>query len=142
MRRKLIVGSAVAAAAILFIGGLVLASQQGWFGGRARRLLALAVSAERQGDWTAAQANLEELIATFPDSPWADDALLKLGGVYEAQQQLVEARAMYDTLLERFPESSLLAKTQRKSKRRSRIAPSVILMVWESRHANNHDRNA
>ena len=59
-----------------------------------------------------AQAALEELIATYPDSPWTDDALLKLGQVYEAQQQLVEAQAMYRMLLERFPDSPLLTQTQ------------------------------
>jgi hypothetical protein len=112
MRRQLIIGAAVAAAVILGIGGLIFASQQGIFGGRARRLLARAAHAQQQERFPEAQAALEELVATFPDSPWADDALLKLGQVYEAQQQLVEARAMYRMLLERFPESPLLAQTQ------------------------------
>jgi hypothetical protein len=112
MRRQLIVGAAVAAAVIVGIGGLIIASQQGIFGGRARRLLARATHAEGQGNFPEAQAALEELVATFPDSPWADDALLKLGEVYETQQQLVEARAMYRMLLDRFPDSPLLSRTQ------------------------------
>lgn len=112
MRRQLRVGIAIAVAAVIGIGGLVYANQQGWFGGRAKQLLALAAGAQSHGRLPEAQAHLEELIATFPDSPWADDGLLKLGQVYEAQQQLVEARAMYRMLLDRFPESPLVGSTQ------------------------------
>ena len=112
MRRRVLIGVAGGAAAVLGIGLLVFASQQGFLGGKAKRLLAKAGWAQQQGNLPEAQAHLEELIATFPDSPWADDALLKLGEVYETQQQFVEARAMYQMLLERFPESPLLAKTQ------------------------------
>ena len=112
MRRQLIIGVSAALAGVVIIGGLVLASQQGWLGRRERRLLSRAASAEHQGNLPEAQANLEELIATFPDSPWADDALLQLGRVYEAQQQFQEARAMYRMLLERFPDSALVPQTQ------------------------------
>ncbi len=112
MRRRLLIGVAGGGAAVLGIGLLVFASQQGFLGGKAKRLLAKAAWAQQQGNLPEAQAHLEELIATFPESPWADDALLKLGEVYEGQQQLVEARAMYRMLLERFPESPLLANTQ------------------------------
>jgi len=112
MRRKLIVGAAGGVVVIIGVGFVVFASQQGWFGGKAKRLFAQATHAEQQGNLTTAQASLEELIATFPDSPWTDDALLKLGQVYEAQQQLVEARSMYRTLLDRFPDSPLVPATQ------------------------------
>ena len=112
MKRRMIVAAAGTAAGVLAIGLLVLASQQGLFGGKAQRLLAQAARAEAQGSLPEAQARLEELIATFPDSPWTDDALLKLGQVYEGEQQFVEARAMYRMLLERFPDSPLLPATQ------------------------------
>lgn len=112
MRRQVLVGLTVAIAVVVGIGLLVFGSQQGWFGAQAQRLYARAMNAQSSGDLPQAQAHLEELVATFPDSPWADDALLKLGEVYEAQQQLVEARSMYRMLLERFPDSPLLARTQ------------------------------
>ncbi len=112
MRRRLLIGAAIGVAAVAGIGLLVFVSQQGLFGSKAQRLLAQATRAAQQGNLPEAQAQLEELIATFPDSPWADDALLKLGEVYEDQQQLVEARTMYHTLLERFPDSSLIGRTQ------------------------------
>lgn len=112
MPRQVIVGAAAGAAALVAIGLLVFASQQGLFGGKTQRLLAQAARAEQQGNLPEAQAKLEDLIATYPDSPWTDDALLKLGEVYEAQQQLVEAQAMYRMLLDRFPDSSLLTQTQ------------------------------
>ena len=112
MRRKLIVGICVGLVVAAGIGGVLVASQQGWLGGKARRLLMRAEGAQQQGNLTEAQKNLEELIATFPDSPLADDALLALGQVYESQQQFVEARSMYQTLLDRFPNSPLVASTQ------------------------------
>jgi lipoprotein-anchoring transpeptidase ErfK/SrfK len=112
MRRQVIVGAAVGLAAVAGLGMAVIASQQGWFGGKDRRLLAAALRSAQQGRLEEAQTQLEDLIGTFPDSPWADDAMLKLGEVYEAQQNLVEARAMYRLLLERVPESSLISRTQ------------------------------
>ena len=112
MRRQVVLGVSAGVAAMVVIAGLVLASQQGWLGRREQRLLSRAANAERQGNFPEAQANLEELVATFPDSAWADDALLKLGQVYETQQQLVEARSMYRMLLERFPDSPLVPQTQ------------------------------
>ena len=112
MRRQVLIGAGVAAGTVLVIGGLVLASQTGMFEGRARQLLLQADQAVGQNNLTQAQGQLEELIATFPDSPWSDDALLKLGEVYEAQQQLVEARTMYSRLLEKQPDSPLIGKTE------------------------------
>ena len=76
MRRRLIMAAAIGLAVIAGIGVLVLASEQGWFGGR------------------------------------EDQALLKLGEVDEAQQKWVEARDAYRKLLEKFPDSSLVATTQ------------------------------
>ena len=112
MRRQLLVGVAVGLATVVGIGLLVFASQQGWFGGPAQRLAAKAQRAEQQGKFAEAQANLEELITTLPDSPLADDALLKLGQIQETQQRLTEARTAYRTLLEKFPDSPLVPQTQ------------------------------
>src|SRR3989338_977284 len=112
MRRQWILGVAVGLASLTGIGLLVLASQQGWFGGKDQQVFSQAARAVRQHNLPEAQASLEELIATFPESPWADDGLLTLGEVYEGQQQLVEASAMYRMLLERFPDSPLVATTQ------------------------------
>ena len=112
MRRQVILGAAVGLAAVVGIGIVVVASQQGWFGGKDRQLLSRATRDAQQGRLDEAQTKLEDLIGTFPDSPWTDDAMLKLGEVYEAKQSLVEARAMYRTLLERFPESPLIGRTQ------------------------------
>lgn len=112
MPRQVIVWAGGGAAAVLAIGLVVLASQHGLFGGKAQQLFARGARAQQQGDLPHAQALLEELVATFPDSPWTDDGLLQLGQVYEEQQQFAEARAMYQMLLDRFPDSPLIAKTQ------------------------------
>lgn len=112
MRRKLLVWAAGLLAAVVGIGVVIVVGQQGLLGGKAGRLLAQASRAQQAGRLPEAQAQLEELIATFPDSPSADDALLKLAEVHEAQQQWTEARTTYRTLMERFPNSPLLARAQ------------------------------
>ncbi len=114
MRRQLMIGMVGGVAAVITITFLVVASQQGMFGGKAKRLLDRATQAKQQDNPSEAQAHLEELIATFPDSPWTDEALFELGDVYEVQQQLIEARVMYQMLLEQFPESPLLPQTQKR----------------------------
>ena len=110
--RQVLVGSAVGVGSIVVIAAVVLIAQHGLIGGQAQRLFSQASHAFDRGDVPKAQAQLEELVATFPDSPWADDGLLKLGEVYESQQQWAEARAMYQTLLDRFPDSPLMSKAQ------------------------------
>ncbi|MBI3087842.1 MAG: L,D-transpeptidase family protein [Candidatus Omnitrophica bacterium] len=112
MRRQGWIGLLVGVGIVIGAGCLVWAASQGWIGGTARRLLTTAQRAAERGDVGAAQANLEELIGTQPDSPLVDDALLTLAQVYEQQQQLVEARATYQLLLQQFPSSPLSAHSQ------------------------------
>jgi len=112
MRRQVIVGGAAGLAAVLVIGVVVFASPQGWFGGRAHQMLIRGRHAAEQGRLPEAQVQLESFVATFPDSPWIDDALLALGEVYEARQDLAKARQAYQTILTKFPDSSLAAQTQ------------------------------
>ncbi|MDP3722342.1 MAG: L,D-transpeptidase family protein [Candidatus Omnitrophota bacterium] len=133
MRRQWLIRIAVGAGITVGLGLAVYAAQQGVFGSKAHRLLASATHAAEQGRWPEAQARLEELVATFPDSPWTDDGLLKLGEVYEAQQQLMEARAMYQLLLERFPESGLVAATQiHLGSANTALLFSPILTEWDA----------
>ncbi len=114
MNRQTLMRAVLVVVGVLGAGLLVWAGSQGWIGpqGAAKRLLGSAQRASQQGDWAGAQMKLEELIGTQPDSPWVDDALLALGHVYEQQQQVAEARRMYQLLLERFPGSSLISQAQ------------------------------
>jgi len=112
MRRQVIVGAAAGLAAVVVIGVVVFASQQGWFVGRAHQMLIRGRHAAEQGRLPEAQVQLESFVATFPDSPWIDDALLALGEVYEARQDLAKAHQAYQTILTKFPDSSLAAQTQ------------------------------
>ena len=112
MRRKLIQGILAGLAVPATFGLVVITSQQGLFEGKARHLLTLAIKAQQAGNMSSAQAHLEELITTFPDSPWTGEGMLQLGQVYSAQKQFVEAQRVYRTFIERFPESSLLAKAE------------------------------
>jgi len=103
----------IAGIAVVAIMGVVVASvHQGWFGSPAQRLFNQATAAQRQQRYAEAQAHLENLLASFADSPLADDALLKLAELLEAQQQLIPARAMYRKLLDQFPNSALATTAQ------------------------------
>ena len=112
MRRTILIWAMTALGAIALGGMVVVAGQQGWFGGTAHRWLTQANTAMKQSRWPDAQAHLDHLLTTFPDSPLAPSALLKLGEVQEAQQHLVEARAAYQQLLEQFRDSPLASETQ------------------------------
>ena len=112
MQRRVIMVVAVMLTVVGGITGLVLASQQGWFGGRAKWLFSSGLQAQQRQQSAEAKARFEELLTTFPDSPLSDDALFHLAQVEEMQQQWAEARTAYQTLLERFPDSPLLAQTQ------------------------------
>ncbi len=112
MRQRILLVVGAAAAAILVIGLAVAAAQQGIFGGKARQLLAQAERLADQGHHPEAEAKLQELIATYPDSPWMDDALFRLAEGQEAEGRLVDAAAAYRTLLDQATESPLIGKTQ------------------------------
>ena len=114
MRRQWLVGVVVVGALVLGAGLIVWVSTQGLLGpgGKARHLLGQADQAIARGQWTDAQSQLEQLIGTFPDSPWTDDGLLKLGQVYEQEQQVAEAVKVYRLLLEKFPSSPLAGEAQ------------------------------
>ena len=114
MRRQLIVGLMIGGAVILGAGFVVWASTQGLLGpsAQARRLLSLADQAMKHGQPAEAEAKLQAIIANAPEGPWTDQALLKLGEVYERQQQLTQARSVYANLLEHFPNSTLINEAQ------------------------------
>ena len=114
MPRRLLIGLVVGGCLALGTGLVVWAGTQGLFGphGRAKQLLAVAERNLQRNDVEHARANLEELVGTFPDSPWTDQGLLKLGEVYEQQGNLTEARSMYRLLLDRFPESPQVGEAQ------------------------------
>ncbi len=109
MRRQLVQGVIIGVALIAGLGGLVFLSQQGIFEPGGKQLLNRASRAQHKGDLSGAQKTLEELIATFPNSPWTDDALLQLGQIYRDQNQLLESQKVCRMLIEQFPESPLIA---------------------------------
>ena len=114
MQRRMLIGIVVGGCVALGAGLVVWAGTQGLFGphGRAKRLMAIADHDLQHGQADEARASLEQLVATFPDSPLTDEALAKLGHVYEQQQQPAQARDTYHTLLERFPSSSHAGEAQ------------------------------
>lgn len=113
MRRQVLVGRLVAGLVVLGAGFVVWAGSQGWLSpqSKSKRLLGISEHAAKRGDWATAQSKLQELIAAYPDSSEADDALFQLGQVQE-QQQLIDARTTYRQLLEKFPDSPLVNQAQ------------------------------
>lgn len=112
MRQRIILVAGVAAAAVLVIGVAIVAVQQGAFGGAAKQAVAQADRLAAQGQYPEAEAKLQEVLAESPDSPWADDAMLRLAEVQEQQGRLVDAAATYRTLLEQSPDSPLIEQAQ------------------------------
>ena len=114
MRRQVLVGIAVGLVTVLGGGLLIWAGSQGLLSpqGPARRLLTAAQRAAQRGDLPTAQAKLDELIASQPSAPETADALFQLGQVQEQQQKLLEARAAYRQLLDKFPDSPVIAQAQ------------------------------
>ena len=112
MRRTILIWAVTALGVIALGGVVVVASQQGWFGGKAHRLFTQADAAMKQSRWPDAQARLEQLLKDFPHAPLVPSALLKLGEVQEAQQHLVEARTAYQQVLDQFHDSPLTSETQ------------------------------
>ena len=114
MRRQVIVGLMIGVAVMLGAGFVVWASTQGLLGpsAQARRFLSLADQAVKRGQPAEAEVKLQSLITNAPDGPWTDQALLKLGEVYEQQRQLSQARSAYTNLLEHFPNSTLINDAQ------------------------------
>lgn len=114
MRRQVLIRIVVACGIVLGIGLTVWASTQGFLGpyAKARHLIVLADRAVAQGQWPEAQAHLEALVTTYPDSPVTAEGLLKLGRVQDQQQHLADARAMYRLLLEHFPASPQAQEAQ------------------------------
>ena len=117
MRRQLLVGILIVGGVVLGAGLVVWAATSGLLGGpqaKARRVISLAQQDVQHGDLTAAQTKLEAIANAQPESAAADEALLRLGEVYEQQQQLAPARATYAALLERFPNSVYATEAQTK----------------------------
>lgn len=114
MSRRIVIGISVVVVMMSVAGLLVWAGSQGLFRphGKSRRLLVVAEQALQQGRLPEARASLEELIATWPDSPWVVDALLQLGVLHEREKHRLEARATYRTILQQFPGSSLVTEAQ------------------------------
>ena len=81
MRRRVVAAVVTALGVVVVIGTLVWSNQQGFFGpqGKAKRLLGQAKNAIVRNELPKAQADLEELISTFPDSPWTDDGRSRSG---------------------------------------------------------------
>ncbi len=114
MQRRMLIGIVVGGCVALGAGLVLWAGTQGLFGphGRAKRLMAIADHDLQRGQTAEARTSLEQLVATFPESPLTDEALMKLGQVYEQEQQPAQARDTYRTLLEHFPASSHAAEAQ------------------------------
>ncbi len=113
MRRQVIIGTVAGLVVVVAIGAVVLGSQQGIFSEKEKQLFTAAQREQKQGNVNDAQAKLEDLVTTSPESPWADDALLELALIEQKREHLMEARKYCRTLVERFPESPLLDRTQK-----------------------------
>ena len=116
MNRQMIVRAAMTGAVAVIVGGVIWLVAGGWVGpdAGARRLVWSADRQAAKHDFAAAQASLESLLARYPASGWRDDALLKLGELQEAQNNLTGARQAYRMLVEEHSDSPLVGQAQAK----------------------------
>ncbi len=66
----------------------------------------------RLGNYTAAEAGIDELIADFSENPKLDDVLYSLGNDYWRVEKYEEARGLFNYIAEQFPESSFAFRGQ------------------------------
>lgn len=72
---------------------------------KAQKLLA-------QGDDDAAMGILQRLIIDYPDSTQAESAYFTLASIYEKRNDLLNAKELYQKVMEKFPNSNNILKTQ------------------------------
>lgn len=68
-------------------------------------LLKLGVARQRMGEFMTAIGHYKRLVETFAAGPFADQATFEMGQCYAAQSQWAEARAAFETVLQR-PDSA------------------------------------
>jgi tetratricopeptide (TPR) repeat protein len=108
---------AVAVAALLARAGAARADERDEF--------YRAMNLDREGKPAEAAAVLSALVERAPDDPFADDALLELGAIYEEKlRDPVRAAETYERLLTRFPDSRHALRARRHAERlRAALGP-------------------
>ncbi|MDD4879043.1 MAG: L,D-transpeptidase family protein [Candidatus Omnitrophica bacterium] len=106
MKIKAFLPAAVIAVAI--IGLLVIFLPKMQFGSKEGALISGARALDKEGRTEEAIKELEKVIAGYPDSKKAGDALISLGALYEKQGKLSEARDAYRKAYEAYPDPGIV----------------------------------
>ncbi|WP_293298455.1 tetratricopeptide repeat protein [Pedobacter sp. UBA4863] len=78
-------------------------------------LMAKAKIFIKENDFVKAEENLKQLIVTYTNSIWIDDAIFILAGLYEHKlNNTVEARKLYQQLITDFPGSMLTTEARKR----------------------------
>ena len=64
------------------------------------------------GDEDGAIKNLEGLLAKYPDSARMESSYFTLASIYEKRRSLVKAKELYQKIIDKFPDSNNILKTQ------------------------------
>ena len=79
-----------------------------------KALKQLAMIAQQQGDMRAAITHYERLLREYPGSDQADEAQFMIAFIYEEYlQDLDQARAAYQRVIDNYPDSELAASARR-----------------------------
>ncbi len=73
-----------------------------------------AISLIKKNKPDEAIGRLEELVEKFPDSEYADDALINMGDLYLKEAKLVQAKACYEKVVCDYPNSKSIGSVQQK----------------------------
>jgi len=77
-----------------------------------RDLLDKAKESMAKGDDDGAMKNYEILAVKYPDSPEAEAGLTALAAIYERRNDLIKAKDLYQKIIEKFPNSNDILKSQ------------------------------
>ena len=75
-------------------------------------LLDKAKESMAKGDDDSAMKNYEILAVKYPDSPEAEAGLTALAAIYERRNDLLKAKDLYQKIIEKFPNSNDILKSQ------------------------------
>lgn len=80
--------------------------------GEGARLFDKAQKLLSEGDEDGAMKNIEDLVLRYPDSPQVESAYFTLASIYEKRRGFVNAKELYQKIIETFPGSNNILKYQ------------------------------
>jgi len=112
MKVKVFLPAVIIAVAVIVL--LIVFLPKMPFGSKEGAIISGAKALDKEGKTEEAIRALEKVIAEYPDSKKAGEALISLAGLYEKQVKLVEARDAYKKACETYPDVGIVKNAKPK----------------------------